>query len=243
MATSKDLVAALRAEMRSAGITYAMLAQRLALSESTVKRMFARGDMSLERLDAILRVLRVDLTDLYRHIAQAPAPPAELSVAQERALVADRRLMLAAICCQSEWRFEQMLAFYRFEEAELIGHLARLDRLGLIELRPGNRYALKLAKSFRWRPHGPVMAFFRERAMGEYFAGGFDGTAEALYLVHGSFGESSLQEFHARLQQLAHDVARQHLADHALPVSQRRSFTVVLAMREWLFSAFADLSR
>ena len=54
-------------------------------------------------------------------------------------------------------------------EAECIRHLAQLDRIGIIELRPLNRYRLKLAKTFRWRPHGPVMAYFREHALLDYF--------------------------------------------------------------------------
>mgnify|MGYP003705233869 CR=1 FL=1 len=61
-----------------------------------------------------------------------------------------------------------------------------LDRLGIIELRPLNRYRLKLAKTFRWRPHGPVMDFFREHALLDYYSGGFDGHGESLLLVHGS---------------------------------------------------------
>jgi hypothetical protein len=43
--------------------------------------------------------------------------------------------------------------------------LAQLDRIGIIELRPLNRYRLKLAKTCRWRPHGPVMNDFRDHAL------------------------------------------------------------------------------
>ena len=46
---------------------------------------------------------------------------------------------------------------YAFSDAECIKYLAQLDRLGIIELRPLNRYRLKVAKGFRWLPHGPVM--------------------------------------------------------------------------------------
>ena len=59
--------------------------------------------------------------------------------------------------------------------AEGIRYLAQLDRLGFIELRPLNRYRLLVAKTFRWRPGGPVMRFFRERAVGEFFDADFDG--------------------------------------------------------------------
>jgi hypothetical protein len=51
--------------------------------------------------------------------------------------------------------------------------LALLERIGIVELRPLNRYRLKLAKTFRWRPHGPVMNFFREEVLLDYYVGGF----------------------------------------------------------------------
>ena len=102
----------------------------------------------------------------------------ELSLEQERAVVADPKLLLVAICCLSHWAIEDVLARYRITEADAIAALAQLDRLGVIELRPHNRYKLKVAKTLRWRPQGPVMQFFRERVMADFFAGGFDGDGE-----------------------------------------------------------------
>ena len=57
---------------------------------------------------------------------------------------------------------------------------AQLDRLGVIELRPLNRYRLRVDKLFRWRPDGPVMDYFRREVVPDYYAGGFDGEAELL---------------------------------------------------------------
>jgi hypothetical protein len=45
---------------------------------------------------------------------------------------------------------------------------------------------MKLAKIFRWRPHGSVMSFFRENASLEYFSGGFVRKDESLLPVQGS---------------------------------------------------------
>jgi hypothetical protein len=53
-----------------------------------------------------------------------------------------------------------------------------LDGLGVIELRPHNRYKFRGAKTLRWRPQGPVMTFFRERVMADFFADGLDGEGE-----------------------------------------------------------------
>ena len=54
MSTTQDLVLALKAELRNAGLTYADLAAGLGMSESSVKRVFAKADMPLSRIDEIL---------------------------------------------------------------------------------------------------------------------------------------------------------------------------------------------
>ncbi|MGR6805829.1 helix-turn-helix domain-containing protein [Sphaerotilus natans] len=244
MSTTADLIRVLKAELKSAGITYAALAAQLGLAESSVKRMFAQGDMPLSRIDAICRVLRTDFAELSRRLAdEHTTTRMELTQEQERAVVADRRLLLAAICCLSQWTFEQMLASYRYEPAELVGLLLQLDRLGIIELREHNRYRLKVSKTFRWRPHGPVMQFFRAEVVPDYFRGGFDGEGEQLMLVHGEINRALAPVFNERLARIGADFARQHLADQRLPEDQKQPFTMVVGLRSWLFGPFRDLRR
>ncbi len=243
MSTTADLVLALKRELKSAQMTYADLARALGMAESSVKRMLARGDMPLSRIDAICRVLRLDFADLARRVADSQPLLKELSHAQEQAVVADKKLLLMAICVLSQWTPEQITATYRLSEAEGVKYLAQLDRLGIIELRPLNRYRLKLAKTFRWRPHGPVMHYFRDHALLDYFAGGFDGPGEGVLLVHGAISRSLAPAFWERMQRVAQDFAQQHLADQRMADSEREGYTVLLAMRSWEFEAFAGMRR
>jgi hypothetical protein len=243
VSTTADLISALKAELKAAHITYAELAPQLGLAESRVKRMFAKGDMPLTRIDEVLRVLKLDFADLARRIADAQPARRELTLEQEQAVVADRKLLLAAICTLSQWTFEQIVATYRFTDAEAVKLLVQLDRLGIIELKPMNRYRLKVAKTFRWRPEGPVMRYFREHVVADYYSGGFDGEGELLMLVHGQIGRSLAALFNERLARVAQDFAAQHLADQKLAPEQKRPYTLVIGMRSWLFAAFRDLKR
>ena len=122
-------------------------------------------------------------------------------------------------------------------------YFVQLDRIGIVELRPLNRYRLKLAKTFRWRPHGPVMNYFRDNALLDYFSGGFDAPGEGVLLVHGSIGRSLAPAFLERLQRVAQDFAQQHQSDQKLPVPDREGYTLLLAMRSWEFAAFTRLRR
>ena len=243
MSTTQDLVTALKSELRAAGVTYADLADALGMSESSVKRVFAKADMPLSRIDEMLRVLKMDFAELARKVADAQPLSRQLTAEQEAAVVADRKLLLLAICCLSQWTFEAMTREYAFSDAECIKYLAQLDRLGIIELRPLNRYRLKVAKGFRWRPNGPVMTYFREHVIDDYYSGGFDGDGELLMLVHGQISPSLATTFVERLQRVGKDFAQQHLTDQKLGPDQKRPYTLVVGMRSWLFAAFRDLKR
>lgn len=241
--TTAALIKVLKQELKAAGMTYADLARALGMAESSVKRMLARGEMPLSRLDAVCRALKLDFADLARQVADQQPLLNQLREDQERAVVADKKLLLVAICVLSQWTLEQITTTYRLTEAECIRHLAQLDRIGIIELKPLNRYRLKLAKTFRWRPHGPVMHFFREDAVLDYYAGSFDGPGEGLLLVHGNIARSLAPSFVERLQRVAQDFAQQHLADQKLPEAAREGYTLLLAMRSWEFAAFTALRR
>ncbi|AMM26675.1 helix-turn-helix domain-containing protein [Variovorax sp. PAMC 28711] len=243
MSTTIDLVLALKAELKNARMTYADLARSLDMAESSVKRMLAKGDMPLSRVDAICRALKMDFADLARRVADAQPLVRELTHEQEKAVVKDKKLLLVAINVLSQWTLEQITAAYRITEAECIGCFAQLDRIGIIELRPMNRYRLKLAKTFRWRPHGPFMEFFRDHVVLDYYRGGFDGPAEALMLVHGTISRALAPSFRERMQRVAQDFAQQHQTDQKLAPKDVEGYTLVLGMRNWEFEGFTRLRR
>jgi DNA-binding Xre family transcriptional regulator len=243
MSTTADLVTVLKKELKAARMTYAGLAGKLGMAESSVKRMLARGDMPLSRIDAICRALKLDFAELARQVADRQPLLAELTESQEKAVVADKKLLLVAICVLSQWTLEQITSRYSLTPPEGIKYLAQLDRIGIIELKALNRYRLKLAKTFRWRPHGPVMNYFRDNALLDYFSGGFDGSGEGVLLVHGTISRSLAPSFLERMQRVAQDFAQQHQTDQKLADKDCEGYTLLLAMRSWEFEAFAALRR
>jgi hypothetical protein len=234
MSTTADLVRALKGELRQAGLTYADVARELGIAESTVKRNFAEGEMPLSRIDAVLGVLRMDFAELARSVVEAQPAQRELTLDQERALVADEKLLLVGMCCISQWSLEQIVATYRLRDTEVVAQLVALDRLGVIDLRPHNRYRLRIAKALRFRPLGPLMTYFRTRVMGEYFDGGFEGPGELFLVLHGSLPVAAAEALNERLRRLADDFATQHALATRLPASEKRPVTLLTGMRQWV---------
>ena len=243
MSTTADLVTAIKKELKAAQMTYADLAKAIDMAESSVKRMLAKGDMPLSRIDEICRALHLDFADLARSVADSRPLLQQISREQEIAVVADRKLLLTAICVLSQWTLEQIVATYRISEPEGIGYLAQLDRIGIIELRPGNRYKLRLAKTFRWQTNGPVMDFFRENALLDYFGGQFADEDETMMLVHGSIAPNLASSFVERIQRIGQDFSQQHQQDQRLGPNKVEGYTLVLGMRKWELPAFAALRR
>jgi DNA-binding Xre family transcriptional regulator len=243
MSSPEQVLDVLRAELRAAGITYKALAERIGMSESSVKRMFGQKDMALSRLANICKAAGIALEDVLRRAADVRPQADTLTLTQERSLVANPRLLLVAICCLGHWSLEQVTETYRLSEAECIGCLAELDRLGLIELKPLNRYSLRVSNAFRWLADGPVQQFFREHVVADYFSGRFDGAGETLMCLPARLSLASAHELALKIQQLAGELARLHRNDRKLAAEERDGFTLLLGFRSWEFAAFTALRR
>jgi transcriptional regulator with XRE-family HTH domain len=246
MSSSQLLIDALKREIKSSGLTYAGLAQKMNLSEASIKRLLApntRSQLSLSRIDAMCKALDIDFATLAEQAAQMAPLIGQLSIEQEREVVQDERLLLVAICVLSNWSCAQIVSTYQLSEPECVAALVKLDKLGVIELRSMNRYRLKIAKTFKWQAHGPVMQFFRTHVAADYFAGAFAREDEGLYLVHGSIAKTVAADFVQKLQRLGQEFSEQHQQDQKLPATERNGYTLVLAMREWEFAGFAHLRR
>ncbi|HBF49450.1 MAG TPA: transcriptional regulator [Massilia sp.] len=243
MSSPELIVDVLRAELRAANLTYKTLAERIDMSESSVKRLFGQKDMPLSRLAQICQAAGIALEDVLRRAADARPQADALTLPQETALVAKPHLLLVAICCLGHWTFEQIVDNYRLTEAECISAMAELDRLGLIELRPLNRYGMRVSHAFHWLPDGPVQRFFREYMVPDYFAGRFDGPGETLMCLPARLSPASAAEVAQKIAQLAAELARLHKHDRRLPAEERDGMSLVVGFRSWEFAAFTALRR
>ncbi|MDE2428418.1 MAG: helix-turn-helix transcriptional regulator [Burkholderiales bacterium] len=243
MSSPELLLQVLRAELRAAGVTYKVLAERIGMSESSMKRMFGQKDMSLSRLAQICKVAGIAMEDVLRQAADVAPHSDTLSLEQERSLMADPKLLLVAICCLGNWTLEQIVETYSMNEAECLLQMLALDKLELIELRPHNRYRLNVSPAFHWRPDGPVQQYFRDYVASDYLSGSFDGIGETLMCVPARVSTRSAQEVVQKIQQLVAELARMHQDDRRLRPEERDGFTLLVGFRSWEFSAFTALRR
>ena len=174
MARSKQLVDAIKITLKHQGITYRVLANKLDVSESTIKQMFANANFSLARLDAICELLDVDINALLELSESLEDRVTSITLEQEQALVEDRKLLVVAYCLVNHWKVDEIVARYDISNTQIITLLARLDKMRLIELQPNNRVRLLMANNFSWHTNGPIEKYFRSTIQTEFFNSSFE---------------------------------------------------------------------
>lgn len=237
------LVDALKRVLKSRGLTYADIAGGLGLSEASVKRIFSRRDFTLERIDEICRIAGVDFAELARAASEERASKEHLTVEQETEIVSDPKLLLVALCAVNNWTLDEIVRTYDLTRAECTRCLARLDRLRIIELAPGDRIRPLISRTFSWRPGGPIQRFFHARIEAEYLGSRFDRPDELFLFASGMLSRASSAELVTRLRRVARDFAEQHREDLALPLASRVGTSLLVALRPWEPRAFRQLRR
>jgi transcriptional regulator with XRE-family HTH domain len=237
-----DVVDELKRELKARGLKYADIAQRIGMSEASVKRMLSERNLTLARLDEILTAAGIDFTEIARGIDREQHLISQLAEAQEREIVDDPKLFAVAVCALNLLSFDDMLAAYDLNAAELVAALVRLDRMGVIELLPNNRFRLRIARTFAWIPNGPIMTAFRNNAH-DFFDSGFAGDDEIMMLLNARLSRASSAALIDRLKRLAREFSEQHVGDARLPAEQRPPLSLLLACRPWQPQFMRELAR
>lgn len=243
MPQTHALIASLKKCLKAQDLTYRDVAEKLELSEASVKRLFAEENFSLERLEQICGLLGMEIADLVKQMEADQQRIHELSEEQERELAADAGLLLVAFLAVNGWSFTEILQRHKLTEAELIRHLARLDRIHLIELLPQNRIKLLIAPNFSWRRNGPIQQFFTKNLQEDFLKSQFNDKAANFQFLSGMLTNSSIEQLRKKSQQLAQEFHTLNWQDRSAPLTQREPYTVMLACRPWKASVFEPLRK
>ena len=243
MSQASVLVDVLKSALRQRSLTYADVGRGLGLSESSVKRMLAQKRLSLERLERICGLMDLEIADLIELAHQAENRITELTEEQERELVSTPKISLVAVLVFNYWTAAEILETYRLTEPELVRTLTRLDKMRIVDLMPGNRIKVRLARNFRWRKAGPIQRYFEERVQHEFFESSFLGPDELRIFVNGRLSRRSIALLQGHMRKIAEEfdslVGEDRHLDHGTPPGT----SLVMAIRPWEPNVFATLRR
>lgn len=243
MADTTALIDALKRALRARRINYAQVAARLDLSEASVKRLFSKGGFTLERFEEVCSLAGTTLIDLARESADGKDSVSQLTLEQERAIMRDRKLLLVAVCALNHLTVDEMVRLYEVSKPDCIRLLLELERIRFLELLPENRIRLRVTHTFTWLPNGPIQQYFKAKAQNEYFRANFDKPGETMLLVNAMLSGSAVTLVNSKLRRLANEFADLHEEHKRIPLGERRSVTLLVALRPWELEDFRDLRR
>jgi len=233
---TRAIVETLKKVLKARGMTYADLALALRVSTPTIKRLFSQRTFTLERLEEILKVLELDFHELARMSHGRRSGPAELSVEQEGALAKDARLFSVFWLLCNEWRFDEIVSEFRLGAAQITSYFARLERLRLIDWRPGNRARLRVPKHYVWRTGGPLRKAYGLKVVTEFMRARFDAPHDAFHFEAQELSAESAIVVKRRLERVAAEINELVEIDAATPAKKRVTLGVLLACRPWSIS-------
>ena len=243
MSEAAQLIATIKKQLKSQEMTYRDLARALKISEPSIKRMFASGRLTIDRLVQISNFLGYTLAELSKEALAAQPALRTLTEKQEREVVSDPKLLMVAVCALNHWTMDEIVKLYRLTDAECIKYLLQLDTLRIIDLLPGNRIRLNVSRDFDWLPFGPIRQYFKTQGMDDFLKSNFAREDEAMAFVHGMFTDQALAQILDELRRLRKKFAELHEESLSAPLDKRRGIGLLLAMRGWEPEDFTKLRR
>jgi transcriptional regulator with XRE-family HTH domain len=244
MTETNRIIVALKRALRSRGITYAMLAKRISLSEPSVKRILSRGSLSLPRLERICDATGISLEELIRPVSSAPSETSStLTAAQETALAADPQLLACFYLLTNGHTPREVATELGGDEKQLRRWLVKLDNLQLVELRARLGARLRVHVPISWRDDGPIRRTYEQQVREEFMHSTFQAPDEVLHFRSAEMSEASRMVLMRKLVKLTADFNELAELDRHLPSREKRSVALMMTCRPWVWSMFDGLRR
>jgi hypothetical protein len=133
------------------------------------------------------------------------------------------------------------VARHQITLAQCVGALAKLDRLGLIDLMPGDRVRLKLPRGIRLRDDGPIRRRHGERAIADFLAPRFDRVGGYFAFEFRELSRASHELVRRKLERLALEFHEMADLDAHLPPDERETIGIALGVRAWSMESVVEL--
>lgn len=242
MDETRQLTEALKRCLKARGLTYALLARRIGLSEASVKRIFAQHSFTLRRLEQVCRAAEVSFAELVRLMERGRQQANVLTLEQESALAADGLLLSYFYLLLNGNSEAEILRGYEFEPRRVQQLRRRLLELGLAEETKRRGLRLRVGRQILWRSDGPVRRAYEKQVKAEFMNAAFTGRRDYLAWQPAELTDASIEIFKRRLLQLYREFIEIAELDAASD-QPRHSTAVLLAFRPWVLASVAARRR
>ncbi len=158
-----EITSALRAALKNRGLTYKDIAERIEVSEQTIKRLFKDKDCSLSRLNQVCNAIDVSVYDLLE-VARAFSEPSTRLTEHQEAYLKDHPSHFSFLFfLTAGYTLDDIQQRYSLSDTIVFRYLRDLDRQAFIELSANNHYKLNIEGKLLMKLDGPLAQLVRDR--------------------------------------------------------------------------------
>ena len=224
------LLAELKGVLRDRNIRYRDIAERLKLSETTIKRNLAGRGLSLATLEAVCVIAGIRLIDLAEMAARrSNAKACVLTAEQEQGLADDPFVAFIFLLLRYDWSPQDIQKEFCLNEPNLILHLRRLERLRLLDLFPGNRVRLLTVRYPEWLPGGPLRRAVDDSMRMHFEKMDFHDRRSVWELETVKLSAGSIAKLRQMIATLAHRMRDLAAEDRSLPLNHTEWYSMLCA--------------
>jgi transcriptional regulator with XRE-family HTH domain len=224
MSEKKRILEALRMRMRRNGTTYQQLAQKLKVSEVTVKRYFSEERLPLEMLDDVCRALDAGLDEMLADLkALNYAQIDTFSLAQEVALSESEFLFVVFFMVARGYSFDEIdSGLQPRDTAALIRALRTLEELELVTYQSNKDLRSLVSCNARFSPGGALWKKYGTVGISEFFNSTFEKPDEHFKLAVGYLSEEHALTIRRKLDSLEDEIKAFLAASRISPRKQSK---------------------
>jgi transcriptional regulator with XRE-family HTH domain len=235
MSETSKLINGLKSELKTRGLTYKDLAQRLNLSEPSVKRLFAEESFTLERFAKACEVVGTSIHSILKTSdGRDDGGLAHLSLEQEEMLASDPDYFGVFHRLLHGYKMSYVQNRMQLSDAQFTRVLVALDKIGVIDLGPGNVVKFKTPRLIRWDNDGPLMKTYGEKVRQVYFKDPFLGPATYCRFLTGPLSDRVAIIAEDRLRKVCREIEDMWEWDmRSKPKDPRRHHGILVACKPW----------
>ena len=150
----KKIQKTLKTLMKSKKFTYETLAKSLKTSPATIKRRLNGSDLTLQQVKDLASALSVSFYEIIELSKQTKREPHLFTVEQEKVLASDFKIKMLFRHILAGSSFANIKSQLKLNEKELRKFARDLEKVGLAQLLPGDRFVSSVHYPVRWQPNG-----------------------------------------------------------------------------------------
>jgi transcriptional regulator with XRE-family HTH domain len=229
---------AFKAILKSKNINYKQVAEALDLSESSVKRILSNKSLSFDRLEELCQKLDISFADICKRAEFVDdSYQWNITYEQEKVLAKDERLLNFFILLQRSGKsVKELENKYQFKMGEVQKFLLTLDKIGLIELYPHNKFKLKGKGMLKFLKDGDVGKSLFEKTKNNYLKHDFKGKSDYLSFMELQLSQESLIKLRSKFEKIIRELRDEAALSEIAENVGIDDYGVMVSYRPWHYS-------